>query len=189
MTEMTDVSEPRLVPFSVPEDLLPVYRGTAIEDLLAYHNLDAPPRSYETAEVVVAMCMDNRKRLRVPDRFAYVVRTAGVYLEGLEFQLSFAIGVGGAGAIALIGHDYCGMARVTALREPFVTGLVERAGWSREVAERHYEESVETFAIDDPVRSTLRQAHRLAERYPNVPVAPLLYRIADGRLYQIRSAS
>lgn len=177
--------DPRIVPYTVARDLLPRYRNTPIEDLLAYHNLGVEERTYDTAELVVAMCMDHRKRLRVPDRFAYVVRTAGVYLDGLEFQLSFAIAIGGVRAIALIGHDDCGMSRLTGLEQEFVDGLVERAGWTREDAVHHYRASVEAFAIDDPVYSTARQAHSLAERYPGVPVAPLLYKVGDGRLYQI----
>ncbi len=177
--------EPRIVPYTVARDLLPRYRNTPIETLLAYHNLGVEAEPYDTAELVVAMCMDNRKRLRVPDRFAFVVRTAGVYLQGLEFQLSFAIAIGGVGAIALIGHDDCGMSRLTGLKQQFVDGLVERAGWSAEEAARHYEASVEPFAIDDPVRSAADQASALAQRYPRVPVAPLLYNVGDGHLYQI----
>lgn len=181
----TPMSDPSILPVTGRDDVLPAYRGTAIEDLLAYHNLEAPPRDYEAAELVIAMCMDNRKRLRLPDRFAFVVRTAGVYLQGLEFQLSFAIAIGGVGAIALIGHDDCGMSRLTGLEEQFVDGLVEHAGWTREAARRHYEDSVEPFAIDDPVRSTARQARQLTDRYPGVVVAPLLYRVGNGLLYQI----
>ena len=179
--------EPRIVPFTVARDLLPRYRNTPIEALLAYHNLGVEAEPYDSAELVVAMCMDNRKRLRLPDRFAFVVRTAGVDLEGLEFQLSVAIAVGGVGAIALIGHDDCGMAQLKNVKQQFVEGLVERAGWSAEDAERHYETSVEPFAIGDPVHSAAHQASALAERYPRVPVAPLLYKVGDGLLYQIDS--
>jgi len=44
---------------------------------LEYHNLGRPLDSYEKARLLVGMCMENRKRLRVPDNFAHIMRTGG----------------------------------------------------------------------------------------------------------------
>jgi carbonic anhydrase len=50
---------------------LPAYRGTPIRDLLGYHNLRRPHRQYADAELLIGMCMDNRKVLSIPDNCAF----------------------------------------------------------------------------------------------------------------------
>jgi carbonic anhydrase len=47
---------------------------TPVGDLVEYHNLRMPARTYERAAVVVGMCMDNSRVLRLPESFAYVLR-------------------------------------------------------------------------------------------------------------------
>ena len=67
-----------LVPVNDPSEILLMYRGTPIEKLLRYHNLGEPlPSSIGHAEMLVGMCMDNRKALKLPNEFAYVIRAAG----------------------------------------------------------------------------------------------------------------
>ena len=99
----------RVAPVHDQRDVPMMYRGTAIADLLAYHNLDAHHRRYDQAALLVGMCMDHRKRLRIPENFAYIARAAGNYFLALQFQMSFAIAIGGVRAAAVIGHDQCGM--------------------------------------------------------------------------------
>ncbi len=53
--------------------------------------------------------MDNRKQLNIPNNFAYILRTGGGNLRYSEFKISYAIAVGGVKALALIGHNRCGM--------------------------------------------------------------------------------
>ena len=71
--------------------------------------------------------MDSHKRLRQPENFAYIIRTGGANLRDSEFEVSYAIAVGGVTAIALIGHTHCGMVNLISKRESFVQGLVENA--------------------------------------------------------------
>ena len=175
-----------LLPVRRWEDILPAYRETPIGDLLGYHNLRRPHRQYAGAELLIGMCMDNRKVLRIPDNFAFVLRAGGANLRRMEFKVSFAVAVGGVRAVCLIGHDECGMVDLRARREAFVCGLVERGGWERHAAEDHFDRHAPELEIPDAAEFVFGEARRLRERYPRVPVAPLFYRIGDGLLYQIR---
>lgn len=175
----------RLIPVNTEADILPAWRDTPIGDLLRYHDLDAPHRAYARAELLIGMCMDNRKHMRMPDNFAFILRTGGARLDRVQFKISFAIAVGGVRAVAVFGHDDCGMITIRDRREEFVSGLVS-LGWQRAEAESHFDENVEKFAIGDPIDSTLTQVHRLRGRFPTLPVAPLFYSVKDGRLYQVK---
>lgn len=176
----------RLTPVTRRAEIPESYRDTPIGRLLAYHNLGAEHRRYEGAELLVGMCMDHRKRLRIPDNFAYVIRAGGANLRYSEFKVSYAIAVGGVGAIALIGHDGCGMVNLVARRQAFVDGLVERAGWDPERADEHFRHFAPMFEIGDEVDFVLGEARRLRLRYPRVRVAPLIYRIRDNHLCVVR---
>lgn len=180
---MTGGSEDRLLAVDDPEAIPPRYRNTPIERLLAYHNLEAPLDAYERAELLVGMCMDHRKHLRVPDNFAYILRTGGANLRYSEFKVSYAIAVGGVDAIALIGHSDCGMVNVMARQDAFVDGLVETAGWDGGSAEEHFHHYAPMFEIGNAMDFTLSEAKRLRLRYPRVMVAPMHYRVEDNRLY------
>ena len=178
----------RIVKVSTPDDILAQYRDGPVGRLLEYGNLERPFDEYDKAELLIGMCMDNRKRLRLPPNFAYIIRTGGGNLKFSEFKVSFAIALGGVQAIALIGHTDCGMVNLKARRERFVEGLVEHAGWSRETAEEHFAQSVPHFEIHDPVVFVSSEAKRLGSLYPRIQVAPLLYRVEDNRLYQIQES-
>jgi len=168
------------------EDILPQYRGTPIEWLFRYHNLGEPqPDSTGSPHLFIAMCMDNRKSLDLPKEFAYVLRTAGARLRGNEFELTFAIAVGGVSTVALIGHTDCRMATVLEKREAFIAGLVERTGIHPGRAARHFDASAPTYAISSPIESIVEQAAAVHRYLPGILVAPLLYRVEDDRLTQL----
>lgn len=176
----------RLAPVDSAADIPEAWRGTPVERLLACHELDAPLDPPERPQVLVATCMDHRVELRMPRDFAYVIRTGGANLAGRDFEVSFAVGVGGVRAVAIVGHSDCGMAGVTEAREPFVRGLTEGAGWSASKAGEHFDDRATRHAIDDPIAFTLEQAGRIRRRYPELLVAALHYRVEDRRLYRIR---
>lgn len=178
----------RLINTSTPDDILPEYRDGPVGRLLEYHNLGRPFDEYAKAQLLIGMCMDNRKQLRLPANFAYVLRTGGGNLKFNEFKVSFAVALGGVRAIALIGHTNCGMVNLLARRERFIDGLVEHAGWQREAAAEHFDQSVPHFEIRDPIVFASKQAKRLRSLYPRIQVAPLLYRVEDNRLYQIQES-
>ncbi|MGH7890569.1 MAG: carbonic anhydrase [Thermodesulfobacteriota bacterium] len=164
-------------------DISKTYRQTPIGLLLEYHNLERPFSSYSQAQLLIGMCMDNRKHLNIPDNFAYIIRAGGANLRTSEFKVSYAIAVGGISTIALIGHNQCGMVNLVARKELFIQGLVERGGWNKEQAEEHFMNFAPMFEIGNEVDFVLSEAKRLRARYPKVTVAPMLYRVEDNRLY------
>lgn len=178
----------RLLDVSTAEDIPLPYRGGPVGLLLEYHNLDRPFDEYAAAQLLIGMCMDHRKHLRLPDNFAYILRSGGANLRYSEFKVSYAVAVGGVRAIALIGHTQCGMVNLMARREPFVQGLVRHAGWDREWAETHFMHFAPMFEIGDEVDFVLSEVKRLRLRYPRVQVAPLIYRVEDNRLYPVQES-
>jgi carbonic anhydrase len=175
----------RLKPVDTVADIPAIYQDTPIGRLLEYHNLARPFEPHTRAHMLIGMCMDNRKHLRIPDNFAYIIRSGGANLRYSEFKVSYAIGVGGVEAIALLGHNQCGMVNLAARREMFVHGLMEHAGWSQAQADEHFLHYAPLFEIGNEIDFVLSEAHRLRLRYPKVRVAPLLYRVEDNRLYLI----
>src|ERR1039457_4409714 len=110
----------RLLSVKSTEDILPEYRNTPIGLLLEYHNLNRPFDDYQSSQLLVGMCMDNRKHLHMPDNFSFIIRTGGANLRYSEFKVSYAISVGGVRHITLIGHNHCGMVNLVSRKEQFI---------------------------------------------------------------------
>jgi carbonic anhydrase len=174
-----------LKPVAKIEDIPRKYQDTPISFLLAYHNLGRPLEAYQQAALLIGMCMDNRKRLRLPANFAFILRSGGANLRYSEFKVSFAIAVGGVKALALIGHNHCGMVNLAAKREQFVQGLVDNAGWDRESAEENFQQNAPSFEIGNEIKFVQSEVQRLRQRFPKILVAPLMYRVEDNLLYFI----
>lgn len=173
----------RLLPVRTIDEIPVAYRGTPIGQLFEYHNLGRPYDAYTNAQLLIGMCMDHRKHLQIPNNFAFIIRTGGANLRYSEFKVSYAIAVGGVRSIALIGHTNCGMVNLIARKEPFIAGLVESAGWTREQAEEHFHHFAPMFEIGNEKDFILSEVKRLRLRYPKILVAPLIYRVEDNRLY------
>ncbi|GAB4290236.1 MAG: carbonic anhydrase [Ignavibacteriaceae bacterium] len=176
----------RLQPVESYENIFQEYRNTSVSLLLEYHNLSRPFDTYTKAEMLIGMCMDNRKHLSIPENFAYIIRTGGANLRYSEFKVSYAIAVGGVKAIALIGHNNCGMVNLSSRKEIFVDGLVKNAGWQRETAIEHFNQFAPLFEIGNEIDFLLTEVTRLRNRYPTLIVAPMLYKIEDNKLYLIK---
>jgi carbonic anhydrase len=176
----------QIIPVNYLDDILPAYRGTPVGLLLEFHNLGRAMGSFPAPQVLIGMCMDSRKSLRLPNDFAFVLRTAGANMRDNEFRISYAIAVGGVRTIVLIAHTDCGMARLPEQRDEFVRGLIEAAGWDEAHARSHFEASAPKFGIQDEVAFVLGEAERLRTIYPRITIAPLLYRVEDDLLYQLR---
>jgi carbonic anhydrase len=172
-----------LVKVQSEADIFPAYRSTPIGHLLEFHNLGYPLTPFTSAELLVGMCMDHRKHLRIPDNFAYIIRAGGANLRYSEFKVSYAIAVGGVGAIALIGHNNCGMVNLAARKDQFIDNLVTNAGWSHEQAEEHFMAFAPMFEIGNEIDFVLSEAVRLRHRYPKILIAPMLYLVEDNLLY------
>jgi len=176
---------PRLIKVKSKEDIFDKYQNTPIELLFAYHNLKKHQKKYDQAQLLIGMCMDNRKSMRIPDNFAYIIRSGGANLRYSEFKVSYAIAVGKIRSIALIAHNHCGMVNLISKKQEFVNGLVTEAGWDRDRAEEHFLHYGPMFEIGNAVDFVLSEAKRLRLRYPNIQVAPLYYNVDDNYLYQI----
>ncbi len=159
---------------------------TPIGHLLEYQNLNAPFRVCDRAELLVAMCMDNRKQLRIPENFAFIIRTGGANIRHSEFKISFAVGVGGVQWMALIAHNNCGMVNLAGRQEEFISGLVTNAGWDRPRAEEHFFQFAPMFEIGNEITFVVDESKRLNARYPKLEVVPLFYKLEDNLLYVIQ---
>jgi len=175
----------KLLSIQSKEDILPEYQHTPIGLLLEYHNLDRPHETYDKAELLVAMCMDNRKHLHMPDNFAFIIRSGGANLRYSEFKVSFAVAIGQVRHIALIGHNHCGMVNLISRKKEFINGLVE-TGWEKERAEEHFTHYEPMYEIGSETDFILSETKRLRYRYPNIKIAPMLYLVEDNKLYLIK---
>lgn len=175
----------KLLPVQSEADILPEYKKTPIGLLLEYHNLNKPLDSYDKAQLLIGMCMDNRKHLHIPDNFAFIIRAGGANLRYSEFKVSYAIAVGQVSHIALMGHNNCGMVNLVSRRNEFINGLVETAGWERERAEEHFMNYAPMFEISNETEFILSETKRLRLRYPKIKIAPLMYLVEDNKLYFI----
>jgi carbonic anhydrase len=175
----------RLKPVRTEQDIPAEYLNTPIGLLFKYHNLKYPFDNYQQAQLLVGMCMDNRKSLNIPDNFAFIIRAGGGNLRYSEFKVSFAIGVGGISTIALLGHTNCGMVNLMSRKETFIKGLQERAGWSREQSEEHFINYAPMFEIGNEIDFLLSEQLRLQKRYPKILIAPMLYKVEDNLLYLV----
>ncbi len=167
------------------EDIPKEYEGTPIERLLLYHNFNEPFATYDSAQLLIGMCMDNRKDLNLPPNFAYVLRTGGGNLRYNEFKISYAIAVGKVRYVALIGHNHCGMINLTHKKEDFIEGLVGIAGWDEEEALAHFMKHAPIFEIEDSEAFVLEETVRIGNKYKGVKVIPLFYKLEDNKLYII----
>ena len=172
----------RLIEIRNASDIPEKYRGTPIADLVEYQNHLRPHGSYPSAQILVGMCMDNRKALDVPENFAYILRTGGANMRASGFKISYAIAVGGVRYLAIAGHNHCGMVNLMERKEAFIKGLIEGAGWTGEKAENHFLNLVPMFEIGNEIEFVLSEVRRLRGEYPKIMIAPLLYRIESNHL-------
>jgi len=179
---MSDVMQPVDSEKDIPARL----RGTPIAELLEYNNLGRELIPLPAPRLLIGMCMDNRKHLRIPDNFSFILRAGGANLRPSEFKVSYAIAVGGVRAIAIIGHNNCGMVNLMSRSQQFIDGLVKNAGWDKQQAEDHFFHFAPLFEIGNEMDFTRSEAKRLRMRYPGVTVQPMLYKVEDNRLYLLR---
>lgn len=175
----------RLISIKDISDIPDIYQKTPIGKLLEYHNLLMEHDTYERAQLLIGMCMDNRNSLRIPNLFSYIIRSGGANLRYSEFKVSYAIAVGEVKHIALIGHTNCAMVNLTSKKELFIDGLVNNGGWNKEWATEHFNQFAPMFEIGNEIDFTLTEVKRLRQRYPKVTVVPMMYLVEDNKLYII----
>jgi carbonic anhydrase len=50
--------------------------------------------TYDTAQLLIGMCVDNRKQMRIPQKFRIYHSAGGANMRYSEFKVSFAIAIG-----------------------------------------------------------------------------------------------
>ena len=175
----------RLIPITNIEDIPSKFLGTPVETLFRSHNLGEKFAAPESPQMLISLCMDHRKKLNIPDEFAYILRNAGAYTGDAGFMISYAMTVGGVKAIAIIGHNHCGMGLVKSQGREFIQRLEKEHGWKHSDALLHYKKGVDKYAIMDEVDSVLTMAQSLESKYDNLLVVPMIYILEDNLLYLI----
>ena len=176
----------RLISITEKKDIPIKYQHTPLGLLLEYHNLNREFGNYSEAQLLIGMCMDNRKHLHMPDNFAFIIRSGGANLRYSEFKVSFAIAVGGVKHIALLAHSNCGMVNLVSKKKQFIEKLSENGGWAIEQAEEHFNNYAPMFEINNEIDFALSETRRLRLRYPKVQIAPMYYKVEDNLLYMIK---
>lgn len=167
-------------------DIPEIYQNTPIGLLLEYHNLKRPIDPYSSPQLLIGMCMDNRLSLHIPENFAFIIRSGGTNLKYNEFHISYAIAIGGIRHITLIGHTQCGMVNLNDRRDLFIQGLENNAGWTKVDAEKHFYQFSQIFEIGNEIDFILNETRRLRQRYSNIQIAPMIYRVENNLLYLIQ---
>ena len=175
----------KLISINSKENIPTEYRNTPIGQLVEYHNLGRPFDKYDNAQLLVGMCMDNRKHLHIPDNFAFIIRSGGANLRYSEFKVSYAIAVGQIRQIVLIGHNNCGMVDIVSRKNEFINGLIEIAGWTKGRAEEHFMHFAPMFEIVSEMDFILNETKRLRLSYPKIQIAPMFYLVENNNLYFI----
>ncbi len=137
----------RLIALHSNKDIPKAYHSTPIEKLVEYHNFHHDFETYDNADLLIGMCMDNRKQLHIPQNFSFIIRTGGANLKYSEFYISFALSIGKVNHLALIGHNHCGMVNLPSKKDDIIKSLTEDQGWSPFEAEKHYAEFAPKFEV------------------------------------------
>ncbi len=171
-----------IIEINTVEDIPVGLRNTAAGKLLEYHNFKKPHDRYAQPELLLATCMDFRVNPVLPERFAYVIRTAGASLRSVDFPVSYAIGAGGVENIVVMGHTDCGMVQVHEHKEVFKEGLARRVNWPEQKSEDHFHACAPLHEIGDAVAFTLLQVVRLKSLYPGILIVAMLYDVATNKI-------
>lgn len=157
---------------------------TPIEDLLLFHNeKKSVPSGYDNPQLLISLCMDQRISLNLPRGFAFTLRTPGSRLQGLEFAVSYAIAMAEVRTLAVIGHTDCAMTKVQDLKERFVKQLDDwHDQWDAQDALKHFEQWAPVFYIKDMKEHIRSQVAWISKIFPDLLVAPLIYRVEDHHL-------
>ncbi|MEZ5564687.1 MAG: hypothetical protein R3F24_03865 [Gammaproteobacteria bacterium] len=115
-----------LIPVHSSSDILPAYRNTPVATLLRLQNLhDQPSPDSKTAtsgnnqpQILLSTCFESEPEWHLPAGFAIVLRTGAASLKRDPFKVSWAVGVAGASAIAVIGHETAECLNSPAIAKP-----------------------------------------------------------------------
>jgi|CXWL01.1.fsa_nt_gi carbonic anhydrase len=177
---------PKLISIERKDDIPKKYWDTPIEELLEFHNFRKVFEKQDEAKLLISMCMDARKKLRIPENFAFIVRTAGANIRNVEFKMSYTISMLGIRYIALIGHNDCRMVNLLSRKEDFIKGIMKNASWSRKKATEHFDQFAPQFHLEDEKSFILSEQKRLQKLFPHTTIVPMMYNIENNNISLIR---
>lgn len=157
------------------------WHNTPVNALIAAQNFNHPVTPVGTPQILIATCIDFRLMPKVPPAYAYVIRVATGRLIGLEFALTYGIAEG-VKHVALIGHDDCGMTKISQHGPLMIDVLVDQ-GWDRERAEEYVASQAGRHEIEDEVEALKKEFFRLKRLFKKVEFAPLFASVDTGELY------
>lgn len=173
-------------PLRCEADIPSEYLHTPVAKLIRYHNFGAPQQKYTHPEILIGKCMDYRVQLHTPPAFAYKLRSGGCNLNNNDFQVAYAVAIGGVKAIALIGHTDCGMVRLEEKREVFIAGFRAHSDCSYLEAAAFFDQNVGSQSLCKEDDILFEEAARYRAWFPRLPIAVLLYQVDDGQLYLLK---
>jgi carbonic anhydrase len=171
----------RLLPLHTKDAIPAEWKGTPIESFIATINYGEPIAASERPQLLIVTCIEFRFSLKIPPRYAYVIRRASGRLVGSEFVMSFILSQG-VKDVVLVGHNDCGMTKVAENAPNMVAALVQQ-GWHKERAEEFIRHHAARHAIQDEVDALKDEYQRLHRLFKNVRIAPLLACLAEMKLY------
>jgi carbonic anhydrase len=171
----------RLVPLQTKADFPVSWQGTPIESFVSAINNGEKLNICDSPQLLIVTCIEFRFSLRIPPRFAYVIRRASGRLVGSEFVMAFTLAQG-VKDVVLVGHNDCGMAKVAENAPNMVRALTEQ-GWNEERAEEFVRHHAARHAITDEIDALESEYHRLRRLFRHVRIAPLLACLSDLKLY------
>jgi carbonic anhydrase len=171
----------RLTKIETIADIPERWRDTPIAALIGAHNFDTPIKATGKPELLIATCIEFRFVPLVPSMYAYVVRRASGRLIGSEFSLLYTLSRG-VRHVVLIGHDDCGMTKVSQHKPAMIETLIDQ-GWDKDRAEEYVTMHAGRYAIEDEVDSLEVEYVRLGRLFKKIELAPLFVSLSSQKLY------
>jgi hypothetical protein len=172
----------RLIDIVSPDDIPDLWRNTPIEQFILSQNFGYPIAQFDgSPQLLIATCIEFRYALPVPRMYAYVIRRAGGRIVGSEFSLTYALSRGVKNVI-LIGHNDCGMTKVSEHAPAMIEALVDQ-GWNETRAAEFVERHAWRYKVKDELDSLQREYQRLRKIFKNLVIAPLFVSLADTKLH------
>ncbi|MBX9571336.1 MAG: hypothetical protein K2X77_20740 [Candidatus Obscuribacterales bacterium] len=171
----------RLKEFHTKDDIPAEWRDTPIEAFILSQNFGWPVQPSGHPELLISTCIEFRYALPIPRMYAYVIRRASGRVIGSEFSVGYTLSKG-VRNLVLIGHNDCGMCKMSENAPGVVAAFVEQ-GWSKEAAEAYVQKHGTRHAIEDELDSLKDEFMRLKTLFPKINIAPLFVCLHDSRLY------
>lgn len=171
----------RLTKIDSVEDIPERWRDTPIAALIAAHNFDTPIEATGLPQLLIATCIEYRYMPKVPAMYAYLIRRANGRLIGAEFPMLYTLSRG-VKHVVLIGHDDCGMTKVSHHKPAMIKTLIEQ-GWDADRADEYVTMHAGRYAIDDEIDSLRTEYFRIKRLFKKIELAPLFVSLASQRLF------